>query len=832
MAEQIVYFGPPGSGKSHAANERAVELVGAAKKDTHIIRTVFHPETTYGDFVAKLLPSTDSDGKIRYDVHPGPFVLAVAKAIKNEGQHVVLIIDEINRGPAAGIFGDVFQLLDRDADGVSTYDIELLELVQAAFKLAGSTPRKGATNADSTMPAADSDFKLRLPANLSIFATMNTSDESVHYMDAAFKRRWEWNFIKWNQPSKQVESSQSQSGQDSSTGATTQEIEWTQWLGKLNGFIAKASEDDLWLKRSVDDKLVGLHWLRGNEGVISRFDIRNKLMHYLWDNVFARNRAPLNGLLATGNNGMLKPSGNNQSGESATKVIAICVDSTDDSGQNDTQKPQQTIFFGPPGSGKSHAANARAVALVGADNEKTHIFRTLFHPDTTYGDFVAKLMPMSDGDGKVAYQTHIGPMLKAVSLARNDGTKHVVLIIDEINRGHSAAVFGDFFQLLDRDSHGRSEYGIKLQKLVSDALLKKPEQDTLGGNGETGQQGNPESKFTLPENLSILATMNTSDESVFYMDTAFKRRWGWEFVPWNAGIDIPKTNALYHAPIQGYPDLEWGCFLDKLNRWIGEKSPMKGRDDKFVGLWVGKFPNPSTFKSVSTFLSTRRPSRGADLVTAARKAIDEVTKINPNIVKTELDALYRKLPEKEALNISGWTNWLTPTEASFPPMLDAAPNVKKPGVNTDEAFKRISAAFGEIFHVKPVAKTASFHPQKFEVSLRQVSCPKSALSHFLWDNVFQRDRNPISQLLNTHAGNAATGSPTVDDQTKGAKEAAEINIAIRTYGDFLDNWDLFVRSIVAQPESSSSGDLRTFGDFQSKSDAFIDAINTWKPSKG
>ena len=172
---QIIFFGTPGSGKSHKVNE----LIKGKK----FHRTTFHPDSDYASFVGCYKP-TMKDGEISYSFSPQVFTEAYVDAWKNPEEEVYLVIEEINRGNCAQIFGDLFQLLDRNSDGYSDYRIKAdSDLRDYLYSQLGKG-NEGIKNGE-----------LCLPPNLRIFATMNTSDQSLFPMDSAFKRRWDWEYI-------------------------------------------------------------------------------------------------------------------------------------------------------------------------------------------------------------------------------------------------------------------------------------------------------------------------------------------------------------------------------------------------------------------------------------------------------------------------------------------------------------------------------------------------------------------------------------------------------------------------------------------------------------
>jgi hypothetical protein len=168
--ENLIIYGTPGCGKSHALNSRSEKI-----SDDYKIRVTFHQDYTYTDFVGQILPVVYDDDKVKYEFVPGPFTLALHKAISNIDKQIVLIIEEINRGNAASIFGDLFQLLDRDDYGTSVYPLTNVQITDYLKKKIGYTSNT-----------------IRIPANLSLYATMNTGDQNVFTLDTAFKRRWKF----------------------------------------------------------------------------------------------------------------------------------------------------------------------------------------------------------------------------------------------------------------------------------------------------------------------------------------------------------------------------------------------------------------------------------------------------------------------------------------------------------------------------------------------------------------------------------------------------------------------------------------------------------------
>lgn len=179
----VLLYGVPGSGKSWTIEHEY------CKKGTNVERLVFHPDYTYSDFIGQILPNVSEDGQVSYMFTPGPFTNILADAYCNPDKEYILIIEEINRGNAPAIFGEVFQLLDRKT--------EIRELDDDGYPI--GTSEYGITNANiARVVYGDEKHKIRIPSNLSIIGTMNTSDQNVFTLDTAFQRRWEMRLIENN----------------------------------------------------------------------------------------------------------------------------------------------------------------------------------------------------------------------------------------------------------------------------------------------------------------------------------------------------------------------------------------------------------------------------------------------------------------------------------------------------------------------------------------------------------------------------------------------------------------------------------------------------------
>lgn len=287
----------------------------------------------------------------------------------------------------------------------------------------------------------------------------------------------------------------------------------------------------------------------------------------------------------------------------------------------------QKIYYGAPGTGKSN--EIKLLTGVGKDGvkfDKDFTFRTTFHPDSDYSSFVGAYKPVwSEEYSKIIYDFRPQTFLKAYIAAWTHPTEQVALVIEEINRGNCAQIFGDIFQLLDREVNGLSKYPIEadidMKEFISKALNGKlhvtwagtlPDDDKTSINEYYSEHYDDAfSKIksgdilSLPKNLSILATMNTSDQSLFPMDSAFKRRWEWSYQPIVKGIDSSTGAELsWKIDLPGYAPIDWWVFLQRINRVVSE---LTTSEDKQLGYF---FCIPDEKQSITdanpTVISTKR----------------------------------------------------------------------------------------------------------------------------------------------------------------------------------------------------------------------------------
>lgn len=214
-----------------------------------------------------------------------------------------------------------------------------------------------------------------------------------------------------------------------------------------------------------------------------------------------------------------------------------------------------TLLYGVPGAGKSYTVKTEYC------NDPLRMERVVFHPDYTNSDFVGQILPKVLED-HISYEFAPGPFTKLLEKAYNNSRKEYYLIIEEINRGNAPAIFGEVFQLLDRDDKGESEYGITnsdVAKIVYDDENRS---------------------VTLPSNLNILATMNTSDQNVFTLDTAFQRRWHMRM------IENDVTRAEHSGTKILDTDITWKTFNQIINAQILENSVgVSSAEDKRLGAY-------------------------------------------------------------------------------------------------------------------------------------------------------------------------------------------------------------------------------------------------------
>lgn len=251
-----IYFGAPGTGKSFQITEDLKEVDSIFQE-----RVTFHPEYDNVSFVGGYKPITDKNGVIKYEFVPQIFTNTYVKACNDQDHQYYLIIEEINRGNCAEIFGELFQLLDRDPQYYITPSNELLTYLETNISI----------------QSVFKDGKMLLPDNFSILATMNTSDQSLFPMDSAFKRRWEWQYIPINYDKKDIKNRSANFGIKMPDGTF---INWIDFIEKVNQRIQGNRNLGM-------DKCIGNYFVKPDENDIITIDqFIYKVLFYLWNDVF------------------------------------------------------------------------------------------------------------------------------------------------------------------------------------------------------------------------------------------------------------------------------------------------------------------------------------------------------------------------------------------------------------------------------------------------------------------------------------------------------------------------------------------------------------------
>lgn len=249
---------------------------------------------------------------------------------------------------------------------------------------------------------------------------------------------------------------------------------------------------------------------------------------------------------------------------------------------------EQLILFGAPGTGKSYEIKQM---LTNFPEEKK--FRVTIHPEFLYTDFVGQLLPDTSPGATSIFTFKEGPFTSALMEAYSNTSEEVFLILEELSRGNVAAIFGDIFQLLDRDRHFESRYPIR-NKNIADKI------PTLTTD-----------EVKLPSNFNIICTVNMNDQNVFPMDTAFKRRFDWKYVSIDPVTDEndnvkkelnnPKIKVAVDNNRNNDIDTNWQSFYMALDKFITDKDNGLGKkEDKQVGQFFIDYGTQLVTDSYST----------------------------------------------------------------------------------------------------------------------------------------------------------------------------------------------------------------------------------------
>ena len=264
MSIQVMFYGAPGTGKSYSISSlirHSYPSYNEYDDNPYVFRTTIYRDYSYFDFIGNIMPVT-KDGKISYEFVPGIFTTALFAALRNQdsGIDVYLILEEMSRGDIASIFGDIFQLLDRDDTGKSMYGINNKSIYE--YLILNGVIKPG--------------YKIVIPKNLHIIGTVNTSDQNVNVIDTAFKRRFDFKYV----GVEPIKSNNNGYVNNFSINFTSDnQYEWVKLYQAINHVII----NDLGLS---EDKQLGPFFLKdkGNDD-LNREQVANKLLHYLWQDV-------------------------------------------------------------------------------------------------------------------------------------------------------------------------------------------------------------------------------------------------------------------------------------------------------------------------------------------------------------------------------------------------------------------------------------------------------------------------------------------------------------------------------------------------------------------
>lgn len=265
---QVIFYGAPGTGKSYSISSlirHSYPSFNEYDDNPYVFRTTIYRDYSYFDFVGNIMPVT-KEGKISYEFVPGIFTTALCTALRTQDRNldVYLILEEMSRGDIASVFGDVFQLLDRNDDGKSMYAINNKSIYE--YLILNGVIKAG--------------YKIIIPSNLHIIGTVNTSDQNVNVIDTAFKRRFDFKYVGVDPIKVEGESDKYINDFDICfTDTVTYKYEWVKLYQAINHVII----NDLGL---TEDKQLGPFFLKNKkDDELNREQVADKLLHYLWHDV-------------------------------------------------------------------------------------------------------------------------------------------------------------------------------------------------------------------------------------------------------------------------------------------------------------------------------------------------------------------------------------------------------------------------------------------------------------------------------------------------------------------------------------------------------------------
>ena len=280
--KQIIYYGVPGCGKSNKIREQLKDVPEKNK-----VRVVFHPEYTNAEFIGQILPKVN--GHVTYEFTPGPFTQIIKRAYLNPNEQFYLVIEEINRGNAAAIFGDTFQLLDRlkagetDSLGNDPANAAVNTFTEgwSQYFVQNDDVNAYIRGTENSIQIGNIRFDLntaiRLPPNLSILATMNTSDQNVFTLDNAFQRRFDMELVRNEFDLTKPAVNAQYNAEIDDTG-----IKWGQFWGWINARITATLKG----LSSTEDKRLGVWFVSNVGGIIDDKVFAEKVLKFLWDDAF------------------------------------------------------------------------------------------------------------------------------------------------------------------------------------------------------------------------------------------------------------------------------------------------------------------------------------------------------------------------------------------------------------------------------------------------------------------------------------------------------------------------------------------------------------------
>lgn len=265
-----IIFGAPGTGKSHQLEDDLTDESGASYF-SYYERVTFHPSYSYANFVGTYKPVKDEreKGQITYEFVEGPFIRVLRQALcDTNGNNYLLIIEEINRANVTAVFGDVFQLLDRDSNNISQYEVASSEDLRKHLLKHGVSEDKASV--------------LKIPSNMYIWATMNSADQGVQPLDTAFKRRWEFEYLNINNSENKIDDNMN------AIQFPNEVMDWNMLRHLINNRLSSSYNIN-------EDKLLGPFFIRKNNQNDEQFlkSFKSKVLMYLFEDVCKINPKPL-----------------------------------------------------------------------------------------------------------------------------------------------------------------------------------------------------------------------------------------------------------------------------------------------------------------------------------------------------------------------------------------------------------------------------------------------------------------------------------------------------------------------------------------------------------